>query len=188
MKDILILTLITGLCFVLFMALGIIAIVRKNAKIVIPGLILLLIGGGFGIYTGIIFFYKAQNRLSKIIDWRTGDEIYTALFGEPEYDCLEMIGSQDRVLPKIDFAIYLSFKTCAGEMERITAQKPYEIDTLSKKDFYYPSPSMDGHWFQPSLLGDTIISYNWLKDSVGNYQVIYSNPAMTEAYCKDVWD
>lgn len=114
---------------------------------------------------------------------RSGIEIYTSLFGEPSSDCVKVIHKQDQVIPKIDYAIFLHFKTCPEELSRILVLRDFEFDKSSTNDWNYA----DHPWFKPELLGDTILIYScW--DIRGNGQILYCNQDSTEVYCKDIWD
>ena len=85
---------------------------------------------------------------------RTGDEIYDALFDKRQFDCVKVLRYQDQVVPKIDYAIWLSFETCPNELKRILSRHEFSAGRLSTKDWNGKIPygeTLD--WFNPTLFG-----------------------------------
>jgi len=103
---------------------------------------------------------------------RTGKEIYASLFDGNPAKCTQVLEALDQVLPKIDVAIYLHFKTCSKEIERILAQHNYKQELISIKQI--DKIDRDGlEWFKPENLGDSLFVYQYQKDNSGNGQTLY---------------
>lgn len=139
------------------------------------------------VYSVYTVTYKTYNKVTQLFTPRSGNEIYVSLFGEPNVGCATILNFQDQAVPKIDYAIWLHFKTCPEELDRILLQLPYLTDTttqLSVND----GPSENNMWFKPKLLGDTLIEYQYIGDDNRTAQFIYTNLSRTEAYCIDILD
>ena len=122
-----------------------------------------------------------------MLKFRTGDEAYRDLFGMPDSSCVKVIGFQDQILPKIDYAISLHAKTCPDEMKRLVSLHPFTEKRVPAKEVSLSAiPSHD--WLRPQELGDTIIVYTYVKDEFGNGQTIYCNTSFTEVYLLDIAD
>ena len=70
---------------------------------------------------------------------RTGDEIYSALFGKTNNSCLKVLNQQDQIVPKIDYAIWLHFKTCPNELNRILQLHNFKTEKQASKDWHATS-------------------------------------------------
>ena len=188
MKELIIWTIFSGLLFISFISFLIIGIIRKNKRFIIASIAILLVTVVTGFYTGYKLVTKSYKKVTTALKPRTGNEIYISLFGKPESDCLSILNSQDQVIPKIDYAIWLHFKTCPNELKRILSKHNFVSEKISTKYLYTSAPSENENWFKPELLGDTILIYKYSKDQNGNGQTIYSNLNQTEVYCIDVLD
>lgn len=119
---------------------------------------------------------------------RTKEEIYAAIFKGNPNKCTVVLETQDQILPVIDVAIYLHFKTCKAELNRILKQQEYEMDVLVNNEDDTTSNSMGPDWFDPSKMGDSIYVYTYKKDALGNYQTLFISNKRDEVYCIDVWE
>ena len=186
MKELITWIIISGLLFSGFVITIGIGLVKQNKKLVIISVavfFLCCITSGVTIYK---FVTKSYVKISGYLKPRSGTEIYNALFGKPEKTaCLDIIEFQDQVIPKIDYAIWLHFKTCPAELKRIVSLKAFHVKKTSIKDISIQKPGEGSHWFKPELLGDTVLVYRYKKDSAGGEQTLYSNLAETEVYCMD---
>lgn len=188
MKEVIILILITGFVFVLFVSALIMAIVRKNSSLKIVAAVLLLCFLVLGGWTAYTIISKSYEKVSDTFRARTGDEIYAALFGAPSSNCVKILDKQDQVIPKIDYAIWLHFKSCPEEMKRILAQENYSSEKIAASRLTADGPASNDQWFNPSRLGDSAWMFVHRRDEYGNGQTIYMSLDSTEAYCKDVHD
>lgn len=186
--SILLLTLISGLLFLCFLWAFISGLIQKNKRRLRNSAFIFIAFFATAIFTGYQFFSKSYIKLSQIFRPRTGEEIYTALWGEPRQNCVKLLEYQDQVIPKLDYAIYLHFTTCADELKRILSRENYTADTLSTKGWHTNEPSPNNDWFKPERLGDTVLMYKYEIDETGNGQTIYTNRELTEAYCIDILD
>jgi hypothetical protein len=184
MKLILVLAFLSGLLFLFAVICLIVGLFRDHKGLKWIGIITLsisLLSGGASIYNLVV-------KVKQISKPRTGEEIYAALFGKPASNCVKVLHYQDQVVPKIDYAIWLHFKTCPDEMKRILSQHNYEFEKISGQDSHNNGPSANNNWFKPEQLGDSVLSFKFKKDEYGNVQTIYLNRDSTEAYCIDVMD
>jgi len=189
MQEIFILTIFSALLFVAFSATFIPGLLKKRKKLLFISLVILLpVFIAMAAYTGYRLVSKSYSKVSGMMAPRTGEEIYAALFGKPQFPCVKVTEKQDQVVPKIDYAIMLHFKTCPGELKRILSLHEFQLEKLSAQDLEGSLSPAGNNWFKPALLGDTIWVYNYKKDDYGNGQTIYSNPEFTEAYCMDILD
>ena len=184
MKTILTLALITGILLLSAIIMLLIGLWKKKSTLIKVSAFALLLGIGTGGYAVYVFANKTYHALQP----RTGDEIYAALFGKPTSNCVKVLNYQDQVIPKIDYAIWLHFKTCPDEIKRILSQHNYEFEKISGQDSHSNGPSANNNWFKPELMGDSILTFKFKKDEYGNGQTIYLNRDSSEAYCMDVLD
>jgi hypothetical protein len=188
MKEILIWTALTVTAFIAFLATIIVGLIKKKRKTVLASIAVLLLGLCFGLWTAYLFTSKSYHRLTEIFRPRTGIEIYTALFGQPTTDCIEVLNYQDQVVPKIDYAIWLHYKTCPDELQRILRLHDFKTEIVSTKGWDTDGPLANENWFKPETLGDSIWIFTYNKDDYGNGQYIYSSLDSTRVFCKDVAD
>ena len=175
--------------FILLIVVNIIVTIRRKTKasvITLVGLIILTAGIGF--YTAAYFAGKSYRNIKSAFTPRTGKGAYEAFWGVDSFNCVEIIHFQDQIIPKIDYAIKLHFKTCPQELQRITRQKDYKTDTITNGNFHHTTPQDPADWFQPDKLGDTVIAYTHYFNEYGDGQIIYSNTDSTEVYCIDILD
>ena len=163
-----------------------IAISKKKMPLFYLALILSFLGVGTGLYAGYVFIQKSYTRISDSLKQRTGDEIYAALFDGKPNKCTVVFEKQDQVLPVIDVAIYLHFKTCEAELNRILNQQEYKMDVLVNNEDDTTSNSMDPNWFELSKMGDTIYVYTYKRNDFGSYQTLFVSKKKDEVYCMDV--
>lgn len=175
MKEIIILISFFLLFIIAAIVLGI-GINKRQKKIILIAIVTLCLSGITTIYS-----------FSKVI-FRSGEEIYMALFDKPQFDCLKIINYQDQTVPILDAAIWLHFNTCPDELNRIINSKDFEIQKVSTKGWNTSGPLADENWFKPELLGDTILTFRYQQDYYGGSQTIYCNLNKTEAYCIDAND
>lgn len=187
MKEIITLSIISGLTFIGFAIALFLGILKKSKKLVIIAVGIFVLFVGIGSWTGYKFFNKSYNTITNMFKPRTGEEIYTALFGKPKYKCLKIINYTDQVAPKIDYAIWLHFKTCPDELKRILSLSKFTRELRSTKtwmdDF---TPRKD--WFKPETMGDSVVVYKNSKDGSRNGQTIYTSLDSTKVFCVDIAD
>ena len=188
MKELIIWTLLMAKAFVAFLVTLIVGLVKKNRKIVLASIPVLFLGLCFGAWSAYLFASKSYYRVAEIFKPRTGIEIYTALFGHATTDCVIVLNYQDQVVPKIDYAIWLHFKTCPKELHRILRLHDFKTEIVSTKGWNTSGPLSNENWFQPEILGDSILTFIYNKDEYGSGQYIYSSLDSTRVFCQDVAD
>jgi hypothetical protein len=187
MKEIIILTIISGLAFLLFLVILILRLTKKNKKLKLTALILFLAFIGFTSWTAFSFISKTDSKVTETLRPRTGDEIYDALFDKRQTNCIKILNYQDKIVPKIDYAIWLHFETCPKELERILSRHKFTAGKL-------PTDTWDGKipygetldWFNPITLGDTIMVYEYSTNDSRNIQTIWTNFDSTKVFVRDI--
>lgn len=176
--DISILLILTS-AVVLLMLLGLLSLILwRKGWWPFTGIGLILLSAGLAAYIIIQAQAGAYDRM--------GVQVYVDLFGIPR-DCYSyVLESQDRVLPRIDYAIWIHFTTCPEEIQRISRQKKFTQTKVVAHQWAERYASPKGNWFKPQSLGDTVIIYSWSKPSTNSSRKIYTNTAQTEAYCIDI--
>ena len=134
-------------------------------------------------------YHKSYNKISEIVKPRSGEEIYNALFGLSENNCLKIIDYRDQVVPKIDYAIWLHFKTCPEECSRILSEFDYGRAELETKSWNAGTPLSENiDWWNPKELGDTILVYEYPIKEGKNIRTLWISKDSTEIYCRDILD
>lgn len=188
MKEVISLLLITGISFLVFLVFLLIGIIKKNLRLVLISVLIFVISSVVGVWSIIVVTKKAYDRFSELAEPRSGFIIYTSLFGQPHSDCLEMINYKDQLIPKIDVAIWLHFKTCPEELGRIVRRKEFKMEKIAAANLHFEQqPSANENWFDPKKLGDTVLIFTWY-DERNNGQEIYCSTDSTEVYLKDIFD
>src|SRR5690554_6785902 len=189
MKELIILIAISGLAFLLFLVTFILGMTKKNKNLKLTALFLFSAFIGLTVWTGFKSVSKTYSKVAETFKPRTGDEIYDALFGEKQTDCIKILNFQDQVVPKIDYAIWLHFETCPEELTRILSRYDFSEEKLStaSRDGKIPySETLD--WFKPTTLGDTILVYEYSTNDSRNIQTIWTNLDSTKVFVRDILD
>lgn len=189
MKEIIILTVISGLAFLLFLVTFILGLKKKNRRFKLTSLLLFFAFISLTAWTGFKFVGKTYNKVTETLRPRTGEEIYEALFDKRQTDCVKVLNHQDQVVPKIDHAIWLHFETCPDELSRILSKYEFREGKL-------PTENWDGKIplgetlarFNPKTLGDTIMVYEYSTNESKNIQTIWTNLDSTKVFVRDISD
>lgn len=196
MSNILLGSVITGFLFMTFLYLLLTGLKNRRKKLVYNSLFFLLLTLGTGVWTGYLFASKAYNKIKNAkldnpFKARTGNEIYTALFGTPEQNCVEVINKMDQTVPRLDCCIWLEFKTCPSELKRIIALQPYKNIAVSSGDTtgYIPNYSPRPDWFKPAVLEDGIVKLqHYNPDNPNRDQILFFSRDSTHAFYCDMAD
>lgn len=188
MKELIILTVISGLAFFVFLVTLFLGFTKKNKKLKLTALLLFFAFIGLTALTGFKFVSKTYNKAAETLRPRTGDEIYDALFDKRQTDCIKILNFQDQVVPKIDYAIWLHFETCPDELKRILSRQDFKTEKVSTNGWNTDGPLAHENWFKPETLGDSIFVFIYNKDEYGNGQYIYSSLDSSKVFVKDILD
>ena len=189
MKEVIILTIISGLVFLTFVVTLILSFTKKNKTLKLTSLIVFFTFIACSTWTGYKFVSKAYDKVTDTFKIRTGDEIYDALFDKRKRSCIKILNYQDQVIPKIDYAIWLHFKTCPKELERILSKHNFEAEKLSSDNWNGKIPLVETlEWFNPTTLGDTIIVYEYSHSNNRNIKTLWTNTDSTEVFVRDILD
>jgi hypothetical protein len=188
LKEIITLLIIAGALMLSFPLMLILGIARKSLRLVIASVAAFFLSSAVGVWAGVLFVSKTYRTVTTMFRPRTGDEIYTALFGLGSNGCVRVIDYQDQILPKIDYAIWLHFKTCPAELSRILARQDFKAELLPGKGLHVDGPSANANWFDPSVLGDSVLVCSHTRDDHRGGQTIYAARDSSEVYAVDVFD
>lgn len=150
--------MLAGFLFFAFVFFIITGIKRKSKpKIIISFLFFFftIIVSAWAVYA---FVSKSYTTITNNFKSRSGLEIYAALFGEDSSNCITVLNKMDQVIPRLDCCIWLEFKTCPRELNRIISQHVYKekkylsLDTAQYIPTYSPKPD----WWRPYVLADSI--------------------------------
>ncbi|QKG56601.1 hypothetical protein GKZ68_08140 [Hymenobacter sp. BRD128] len=134
-------------------------------------------------------FYKSYRHVAEAVRPRNGAEIYAALFGRSSVACTQVIESQDQVIPRIDYAIWLHFKTCPSEFKRLLARHPFDGDKVPTAQWLEKIPGAGNiQWFRPQAMGDTILVYEYATANSRNIQTFWASRDSTEVFYRDIAD
>lgn len=177
--------LLTVGLFLLFVVLLFIGIAQKRRKPIYIALIFFLLAIPAGLYTSFLFAQKAYKKIKTVkIEnplKRTGMEMYTAVLGNPETNCVTVINSQDAYIPRIDCCIWLEFTTCPKELTRIIAKN--ELKPTNGMPDYSPRPN----WFVPENLGaDYYTRRKYNPDDPNHDLILFFSKDSTRAYYCDM--
>lgn len=189
MKELIVLTIISGLVFLIFLVTLILGLIKKNRKFILTSFLLFFAFIGLTAWTGFKFVNKSYNKVAENLRPRTGDEIYDALFDKRQIDCIKILNYQDQIVPKIDYAIWLHFETCPSELKRILSRHEFSTEKLPTKEWNGKIPygeTLD--WFNPTTLGDTIMVYEYSTNDSRNIQTIWTNLDSTKVFVRDILD
>ena len=188
MKEIIIWSIVSGTFFVTFLLILLIGIFKKNRSAIIGSIFTLAAAFFSASWTVYLVVNKSYKKVAKTLKPRTGEEIYSALFGKPENECLKVLNYQDQIVPKVDYAIWLEFETCPQELKRILNQHEFTMNKVPKSGVNQIGPSENNNWFNPQTLGDSLLVFVYEKDEYGNGQTIYSSLDSTKVFCIDILD
>ncbi len=189
MKEIIILTIVSGLAFLLFLVILILGLTKKNKKLKLAALFLFFAFIGLTAWTGFKFVSKTYNKITETLSPRTGDEIYDALFDKRQTDCIKILNFQDQVVPKIDYAIWLHFETCPDELKRVLSKHEFSKEKLSTAKWDGKIPYGETlEWFNPTILGDSIMVYEYSTNDSKNIQTIWTDLDSTKVFVRDILD
>lgn len=189
MKELIIYGILSFLTLISCIAVGLFGFIKESQKLKLTSLFLLIIGVASSAWTAYSIINKTSDKLADTFKPRTGDEIYDALFKKRETDCVEVLNYQDQIIPKIDYAIWLHFKCCPMELERILTQHHFKKEKHSTQKWSDKTPfSENVAWFNPAALGDSIIVYEYTSKDYKNIQTIWTNLDSTEVFVRDIYD
>ena len=188
MKEIILLTVITGLFFLTAVLTLVFGFIKKSKNLKHFSLFIFIGFLALAGWTGFKFVTKSYQKVADTLKPRTGDAIYDALFDRRKSDCVKILNYQDQVVPKIDYAIWLHFETCPEELKRILSRHKFSSEKISTSNLEADGPSANQKWFNPASLGDSIFLFRYKKDEYGNGQTIYSSLDSSKAYCIDILD
>ena len=181
MKETLLALTVSGVLFVASVPVLIYAAVKKKRHLVGICVGILVLAGIGGLVSGVLFAKASYREVQEVLKPRTGKEIYVALFGKPQPDCVEVVKHRDQTVPMIDSDILLEAKTCPQEVQRIFGQFGYDVVKSSTG----PAVSDSSVWVNLSAFGDSV--WVWTHfDDYGNGREVYISTDSTRMYCRDV--
>ena len=155
MKELAILAILSGFTFLLFLTALILGFKKKSKQFKIIAIILLFSFVSLISWTAYKFVNKSLTAVSEMLEPRTGDEIYDALFDKRQTNCVKILNYQDQVVPKVDYAIWLEFETCPEELRRILSRHEFRSGKIPSNNSEIPYGETL-KWFNPNTMDDTI--------------------------------
>lgn len=132
---------------------------------------------------------KGYRHMAEAIRPRNGAEIYSALFGRSPLGCTQVLAAQDQVVPKIDYAIWLHYRTCPQELKRVLGQHTYMREVVTTASPVPMVPNGEAvAWFRPKLLGDTVIAYKYNSSNGRNCLRLWTSLDSTNVFYEDILD
>ena len=159
MRDLIIWIIIGGLSLITFLFFIIKSLIKKSKKNIFISFGFLCLTLCIGTWVVYNFAIKSYNKIAKTFKPRSGIEIYSALFGKPEDNCVKVLNKTDQVVPRLDCCVWLEFTTCPTELNRVISQYNYKLTEYSSSDTsnYIPDYSPKPFWWTPYNLGDSVI-------------------------------
>lgn len=192
MREIITLSLLAGTLLSTALGLGLYWLLKRGKPLLYLVLASLLLGLGAAGWAAYRVSYKSYRHVAEAVRPRTGEEIYTALFGRARPRCLRVIHHQNQIVPRLDCCIWLEFTACPAEIKRIlandTAFRPVSqaVSTLLPDTANYsPKPT----WWRPGKLGRAALLRQKFQPSNANRdQLLIFSPDSTHAYYCDMTD
>ncbi len=181
-----ILSVVFLLGFVTLLLFGLIKAKKIWAGFAFLLLIASIVSGGFAAHTAFVYSKRMYVNFKDWFTPRNGLEAYEALLGKPN-PCVEIIHFQDQYIPKIDYAIWLHFKACPEEINRLVMPKSLEFVPINVSQSLAEGPLAHDNWFDPKSMGDTVLHASAIDD-YGNGQEWFVSLDSTEVYLMDIWD
>lgn len=189
MKDLILLAIVSGLVFFLFLVMLILSIAKRTKLLYVITLFFFLCFLGLGSWTVFKIVNKSYDKVAETLRPRNGDEIYDALFGKRQSHCVSVVNFQDQIIPKIDYAIWLQIETCPNEVKRIVSRYKFTVSKIFTTDLDLKIHQNEFlNWFNPQILGDTILVYEYTSIDSKNIQTIWTNLDSTKAFVRDIFD
>lgn len=161
----------------------------RRRRYLLGASVALLLGAALAGWAGWRALRKTHAAVSSALRPRTGQEIYSALLGTPPAGCVQVLHYQDQVVPKIDYAIWLHYRTCPNELRRVLARHPFSQRQLTTaNELNFVPYNEDISWFKPAAIGDTIIEYGYAPANGRTSQTLWVSPDSTQVYLRDVAD
>ncbi len=181
-----------GLLLLASLTLMIVALIKKRKTWLFSSFGLLILAGGFGIYSGYLFVYKSYHHVSNTIKKVQSDSgptiersMYNNIFGKADTNCLEFYNHQRMVIPIMDQSVLLHFRTCPEEFRRLLKANNFHHE--AKKSSKFAGPGGFQSWFEPELLGDTIQVYEHPENNSEKARTLYSNLDSTEVFYAEIY-
>ncbi len=183
------LALFSGLTFIIFIFLIVVGYVKKRNVFKRLSLVFLFVFFVLISWSCYQFLSKSYQNVKEVITPRTGDEIYDTLFDTRKSNCVQILQYQDQVIPKIDYAIWLHFRTCPSELKRILSKHRFSKEVVTSPSTSLSIPQYKNiKWFNPLSLGDTILIYEYVNERRSNIQTIFTTPQGNEVFVRDIFD
>lgn len=177
------------LLLLLSVTLTLIAIKKRKMLFVYSALaiFLLCLGiAGWTVYNLVTSSYQ-KLKASTEIRHRSGPEIYAALFNSAPANCVKITNYKDHMMPVLDCCIWLELTTCPSEMRRVLTQSIYEAEKPDsiQLSLYIPDFSEKPGWWNPRLLGDTVLAFTYSSPKKDRVQRFFVSTDSTRAFYYD---
>ncbi|RZK30335.1 MAG: hypothetical protein EOO61_19410 [Hymenobacter sp.] len=189
MKELVSLIVLTSGLLGTALGLGIYGLLNRRRRILYAAIVIALLGLLVAGTTTYRIFYKSYRHMAEAVRPRSGAEIYLALFGRSSVACSQVLAAQDQVVPRIDYAIWLHFKTCPSEFRRLLTRHPFDGGKVPTAQWLEGIPGAENiQWFRPQAMGDTILVYEYATERNRNSQTFWASRDSTEVFYRDIAD
>lgn len=147
---------IAGVLLLLFLAAMLVGIVRRSLNTVLFSVLLCLLAVGASCVAAYKFFQAAHREVKGAMKGRSAMEVYTAIFGAPGQDCVQVLDYFDPKIPLMDDQMSICFKACPAEVRRILSRANYTIEKQAQKEVSVGQCCPD--CFTGARFGDTVIA------------------------------
>lgn len=172
------------ICLLLFAVGMLMGIVRHSLKIVLISVALVFFAVGSGLMAVYQFAKKSYRGLNATFRARTGYEAYSAVFGKPSVNCVQVMGFFDPLVPIMDAEQSLCFKTCPPEVSRILGGFTYTV----VKEATPLTGAASGQCcrsFNAAEFGDSVLAFKIVQGR--DYQMLYISADSTRGYYIEMW-
>jgi len=158
MRQLILWTIIGGLSFLTFLFFIVKYLIKKSKTKIFISFAFLFVTLCIGTYVVYSFAKKSYNKIADTFKPRSGIEIYAALFGQPKDNCVKVLNKTDQVVPRLDCCIWLEFRTCPTELNRVISQHHYKLMKYASSDTsnYIPDYGPRPFWWTPYGLSDSV--------------------------------
>lgn len=178
-------------CSLLAMALLLLGwgIWQRRKKYVFGVGISLLLSALVASWAGWRVLHKTYASVTGALRPRSGQEIYAALLGPPLANCVQVLNYQDQTVPRIDYAIWLHYRTCPDELRRVLTRHSFAQGQLVSTSGIASVPYGEViSWFKPAAIGDTVVVYEYTSANGRNTQTLWVSPDSTNVFLRDIAD
>lgn len=163
----------------LFVALLLLGIIRKNVKLVIASVACFVLFMGAGAVAAWRVVRGTISLAAETAKRRTGIELYTDVLGNPA-GCVQVYSVHDPLIPTDPDPPRACFSTCPQEVRRVLAARDYEIVKRAAGDIAPMANSCCSNYFSRERFGDTLMEC--IASDAGHTYTVYLSADSTHGF------